>query len=219
VFVVYGRWSGLVGAVAAAAFVWVLLANGLTWIMGSSRTQAAACLDGAGPAWLGRVSARTGTPLRATVVGGAIATATAGAAFAVAGHDNAKYFSVVLALSISLLALVNLLVFPALVRLRRIRPEPPRPFRVPGGTVGAWVVSGLATGWSALALAAAMWPGLGIAGAELPDGFAGDRLGFVLAELVPLVAVIAVAAVLARQGRHRRGPAVTAVAEMELEAA
>jgi len=31
--------------------------------------------------------------------------------------------------------------------------------------------------------------------------------------------VIAVAAVLARQGRHRRGPAVTAVAEMELEAA
>jgi len=218
VFVVYGRWSGLVGAVAAAAFVGVLLANGLTWIMGCSRTQAAACRDGAGPAWLGRVSARTGTPLRATVVGGAIATATAGAAFAVAGHDNARYFSVVLAFSISLLALVNLLVFPALVRLRRVRPDLPRPFRVPGGTAGAWVAAGLATCWSALTLAAALWPGLGVTGAELPDGFAGDRAGFLLAELVPLAAVLAVAAVLARRGR-RRDHAATAAAETELIAA
>lgn len=114
VFVVYGRWSGLVGGLAALAFLWVLVANGLTWVMASSRTQAAASLDGVGPRGLGRVSARTGTPVAATLVCGLVATATVLAAFAVAGDDNSRYFSAALTLAISLLALANLVVFPSL---------------------------------------------------------------------------------------------------------
>jgi amino acid transporter len=69
VFVVYGPWEGLVGGLAALAFLWILVANGLTWVMASSRTQAAASLDGVGPAGLGGVSARTGTPVTATLAG------------------------------------------------------------------------------------------------------------------------------------------------------
>jgi glutamate:GABA antiporter len=205
VFVVYGRWSGLVGAVAAAMFVWALVANGLTWIMGSSRTQTAASLDGTGPSFLGRVSARTGTPVRATLTGGLLATATCLAAFAVAGRDNSRSFSVALALSIALLALANLVVFPALVRLRYTYPEAPRPFRIPGGLAGAWAAAGLAAGWSALALAATLWPGLGTADSDayLPDGFTGDRVGFTLTGLLPLVAVLVAAALTAGIG-HRR---------------
>jgi amino acid transporter len=209
VFVVYGRWAGLVGALAAVAFAWVLVANGLTWVMASSRTQVAASLDGVGPAGLGRVSARTGTPVAATLAGGLVATATALAAFAVAGDDNARYFSVALTLSISLLALANLVVFPALVRLRRSHPDQPRPFRVPGGGPGALAASALATGWSAVAVAATLWPGLGQPDpdAYLPDGFAADRLGFTLAELVPLAAVLAAATLLTHLG-HRREQAL-----------
>jgi len=60
----------------------------------------------------------------ATLAGGLVATATTVAAFAVAGNDNSRYFSVALTLSIALLALANLLVFPALVRLRRTHPGP-----------------------------------------------------------------------------------------------
>jgi amino acid transporter len=127
VFVVYGRWAGLAGALAALGFCWILVANGLTWVMASSRTQVAASLDGVGPAALGRVSARTGTPLAATLTGGLVATATTLAAFAVAGDDNGRYFSVALAVSIALLALANLAVFPALVRLRRTHPGRPVP--------------------------------------------------------------------------------------------
>jgi glutamate:GABA antiporter len=136
--------------------------------MASSRTQAAASLDGIGPAVLGRVSARTGTPVAATLAGGLVATVTTLAAFAVAGDDNSRYFSVALTLSISLLA--------------------------------------LATGWSALALAAALWPGLGTANpdAHLPDGFVGQRLAFTVAELVPLGLVLLAAFLLART---RRPPA------------
>jgi len=44
--------------------------------MASSRTQAAASLDGVGSPGLGRVSARTGTPVAATLACGLVATAT-----------------------------------------------------------------------------------------------------------------------------------------------
>ena len=205
VFVVYGRWAGLAGALAALGFCWILVANGLTWVMASSRTQAAASLDGVGPAALGRVSARTGTPVAATLTSGLVATATTLAAFALAGNDNSRYFSVALTLSIALLALANLLVFPALPRLRRTHPDQPRAFRVPGGRAGALAATALATGWSAVALAAALWPGLGTPNPDvhLPDGFDGQRLTFTLAQLVPLALVLASAFLLARPGRVR----------------
>jgi amino acid transporter len=215
VFVVYGPAAGLLGGLAAGAFVWVLFANGLTWLVGSARTQVAASLDGAGPRALGVISARTGTPVRATIVAGGVSTVTATAAFAVAGDSNAKYFSAVLTLSIALLALASLPVFAALVRLRGSHPRVHRPFRVPGGRTGAWIASGLATGWCGLALAAILWPGLGTSNpdAYLPAGFAGDRLGFVVVELVPIAAVVAGAcafAGLGRRGERRAAEAVPA---------
>jgi arginine/lysine/ornithine decarboxylase/amino acid transporter len=202
VFVVYGPWAGLAGGLAALAFVWVLVANGLAWVMASARTQAAASLDGVGPPGLGRVSARTGTPVAATLASGLVATVTTLAAFAVAGDDNSRYFSAALTLAISLLALANLVVFPSLVRLRRTHPDRPRSFRVPGGAAGALAASALATGWSAVALAAALWPGLGTGDpdAHLPDGFAGQRLAFTLTGLVPLAAVLVAAVLLVRPG-------------------
>ncbi len=88
---------------------------------------------------------------------GLAATVTTLAAFAVAGDDNSRYFSVALTLSISLLA-----------------------------------------------LAAALWPGLGVANpdAHLPDGFAGQRLAFTVAELVPLGLVLLAAFLLARTRRQ-----------------
>jgi amino acid transporter len=69
VFVVYGGWARPIGALAAATFICVLIANGLTWTMGASRTHAAASRDGIGPASLARVSPR-GIPLAATLSAG-----------------------------------------------------------------------------------------------------------------------------------------------------
>ena len=147
--------------------------------------------------------------MRATVVSGAISTLTAGAAFAVAGDSNAKYFSVVLTLSIALLALASLPVFPALVRLRASHPGVYRPFRS-RRRAGAWIASTLTTGWCALAFAAILWPGLGTGDADayLPEGFAGDRLGFFLVELVPILAILLGAAVFAGLGRRGERRAV-----------
>jgi amino acid transporter len=204
--VVLSGGGQVLGGLAAAGFIWILLTNGLTWVMGTSRSQAVACLDGAGPHSLGRFSRRLGTPVLMCLVSGGVATTTMAAAFAISGGSGERYFSVVLSLSIVLLALSNLAVFPALVKLRRSHPDVVRPFRVPGGAAGAWLCSALATGWALFAILAALWPGLGTPNpdAALPDGFAGDRLGFVLAELVPLAALLAAALVFVCLGRRSK---------------
>ena len=112
--------------------------NGPTLVMGTGRSQAVACLD-VRPALPWTVLGRLGTPVLMCLVSGGVATATMAAAFAVSGGNGERYFSVVLSLSIVLLALSNLAVFPALVKLRRSHPDVARPFWVPGGAAGAWL--------------------------------------------------------------------------------
>ena len=62
----------LLGWACAIVFIWVLVASGSAWIMGAGRAQAAACLDGAGPRALGRISSRSGVPVIMGLVSGAI---------------------------------------------------------------------------------------------------------------------------------------------------
>jgi amino acid transporter len=48
----------------------VAFTSGLTWIMGSDRTLAVSCYDGAGPRFFGKFSARFGTPVRVNILSG-----------------------------------------------------------------------------------------------------------------------------------------------------
>ena len=50
------------------------------------------------------------------------------------------------------------LIFPALIILRKSHGHVHRPYRVPGGIKGAWIITGLTTAWSLFATAANMWP-------------------------------------------------------------
>ena len=54
----------------------------------------------------------------------------------------------------------------------------------------------LATGWSLIAAACLLWPGLGTAhpDAALPEGFQGQRLQFEALVLVPVLLVVAAGA-------------------------
>jgi amino acid transporter len=166
------------------------------------RAQAAACLDGAGPAVLGRI-ASSGVPVIIGLVSGALALLTMAADLAFTGAAGQRYFSAALTVSIALIVLAYLFVFPAFVALRLRRPELERPFRVPGGAVVAWAVSIMATGWSLLAALCLLWPGLGTGDqdAALPAGFEGERLQFELLVLAPIVLVLGLACVFYRLGR------------------
>jgi amino acid transporter len=186
-----GAGQGL-GWAAAALFIWVLLASGAAWIMGAGRAQAAACLDGAGPRFLGRVSPRTGVPTVIALVSGGVSLVAVVVDLWITGGDGQKYFSAALTVSITLIVLAYLMIYPTFVALRRTRPALERPFRVPGGGVGAYLVTGLATAWSLLAATCLLWPGFGTATPDdhLPAGFERHRGQFELLVLVPVLLLV-----------------------------
>jgi glutamate:GABA antiporter len=195
----------LLGWASALVFIWVLAASGSAWIMGAGRAQAAACLDGAGPRFLGRISPRTGVPVVMGLVSGSVSLAAMVASLWVTRGDGQQYFSAALTVSIALIVLAYLLIYPAFLALRLRRPDLERPFLAPGGRPVAWLIAILATGWSLLATACLLWPGLGTGDPEaaLPAGFEGQRLRFELLVLVPLAVVVAACTAFQLVGRRR----------------
>jgi amino acid transporter len=182
----------VLGDLAALGFIWALLSSGTTWIMGADRAQAVAGFDGGAPRSFGVFSKRWGTPIVVNLLSGIFSTIVMVLAFRLTSGDAGKYFSVVLGLAISTTTISYVLVFPALVKLRYSHAHVPRPYRVPGGLAGAWIVSVLTTGWAALATVALLYPGFGTSDpdAALPEGFANQRGAFETSQFVPLAVLI-----------------------------
>ena len=195
--------GAVLGALGAFVFIWVLFASGTAWIMGAGRAQAAACLDGAGPPVLGRVSERTGVPVIMGLVSGAVSMITMVAYLLATDGDGQKYFSVGLTVAVAMIVLAYLFIFPAFVALRIKRPDLERPFRVPGGMGVAWAVSIVSTAWALLASVCLLWPGFGTSDpdASLPAGFEGDRATFEMLVLIPVALTLPLCALLYAFGR------------------
>jgi glutamate:GABA antiporter len=75
------------------------------------------------------------------------------------GGSDAK-FVVVLTIAISTTLISYLWIFPAAVKLRFSHPHVHRPYRVPGGNAGMWIVGFLTTFWIALGSFVAVFPGV-----------------------------------------------------------
>ncbi|RAG83963.1 APC family permease [Streptacidiphilus pinicola] len=203
--------GAVLGKLAAVGLIVALLTSGVTWAMGGDRGQAVACADGGGPAWLGKISPRFGTPVRVNMLSGVVASLVMVAALQLTSGDVAKYFSAGLGLAISTTFISYVVTFPALSVLRRKQPETVRPYRVPGGAAGVRVVTWITTGLVAFTVVVLVWPGFGVdwfgtsgdADASLPAGFAGQRLGYTLSQVVPLALLILLGAGFALIG-HRR---------------
>ncbi len=146
--------------VAGLAFVFVLLSSGTTWLMGSDRLMAIGALAGSGPQQLGYFSTRFGTPIVVNVLSGIIATIFMFITFFVTGGGLHGYFAAVLGLVISTTTFSYILIFPALLTLRKKYPNVKRPFVVPGGNAGAWICVILTLFWVVAATVFSLWPNL-----------------------------------------------------------
>jgi len=135
----------VMGDFAAACFILALLSSGTTWIMGSDRSQAVAGYDGAGPRSLGIFSARFGTPIVVNLLSGVVATITMIAAIQLAGGSNEKYFNAVFGVVLLFTTISYIAIFPTVIKLRYSHGHVNRPFKVPGGIVGVWVVGCITT--------------------------------------------------------------------------
>ncbi len=185
---------------AGLAFVFVLLSSGTTWLMGSDRLMAIGALAGSGPKQLGYFSTRFGTPIVVNVFSGIIATIFMFITFFVTGGGLHGYFAAVLGLVISTTTFSYILIFPALLTLRRKYPNVPRPYVVPGGNAGAWVCVILTMFWVVGATVFALWPGLFTS--AWSDDYAGvNRSTFEVYTFITVAILVVIAIVFWAVGR------------------
>jgi amino acid transporter len=197
-----------------AAFVFVLLSSGTTWLMGSDRLMAIGALAGSGPKQLGYFSSTFGTPIVVNLLSGVISTVFMVLALSLTSGNLGAFFAVVLGLVISTTTFSYILIFPALLTLRRKYPNVKRPFVVPGGNTGAWICVVLTVFWVAAATVFSLWPGL-FTSTWNADHANLSRFNFELANAVAIAGLIIVAVVFWAVGRGHAihtGPAPVAQA-------
>ncbi len=115
-----------------------LIGNMVTWSIGSNHSMASTGLDRSAPGVFGHVNRRFTTPDYAFVLMGVLATALTIVNYSFFATKESVFWSI-FALSSIVFLFPYLLMFPALLMLRKKQPDRPRPYTVPGGKVGAWV--------------------------------------------------------------------------------
>jgi amino acid transporter len=136
----WGAAGGTLVLLLGVGFLYSCVANIVTWSLGVNRVAAAAAGEGALPRLLGRLHPRFQTPYMAFVTMGVVATILlVGNAALSARADNV--FWMIFKLSGVCFLISYLMVFPAFLILRRRRPGQPRPYRMPGGPLAAWLAA------------------------------------------------------------------------------
>jgi amino acid transporter len=91
-------------------------------------------------------------------------------------------FSTVLGFTISTTTISYLFIFPSYLRLRYKYPDVPRPYKVPGGLVGAWIVTILPLAFAVIASIFILWP------SSVPGGM--TRLTYELTQFIVLGIIV-----------------------------
>jgi glutamate:GABA antiporter len=167
--------------------------SGSAWMMSGDRVLAVASGDGGFFPYFGALHPRLGTPLRANVLSGVMATAFMVAAVLLLSSGATDTFGVVLNIAISTTLLSYIVIFPSVFLLRRRYPDVSRPFRVPGGLLGACA---LITFWVLLGSWTAVLPGtidrlLGL-DYSFADGWGVSQATFELFTVGTLAVVVAI---------------------------
>jgi amino acid transporter len=132
--------AGWLFDIAVVALLFTFFGNMVTWSIGANQTIKATGLDATAPGVFGHVNKRFGTPDYAFVLMGLIATGITILAY-VLDPTQASVFWTLFALSSIVFLIPYLLMFPALLVLRRKFPDQQRPYVVPGGKAGAWIAT------------------------------------------------------------------------------
>ncbi|MCW3007464.1 MAG: family permease [Solirubrobacterales bacterium] len=156
---IYGGASPFMYGVTCILFIFTLMNSGSAWMMCGDRVLAVASGDGGFFPYFGAFHPKLGTPLRANLLSGVIATVFMVAAVLLLNSGSANAFGVVLNIAISTTLISYIVIFPSVYLLRRRYPHVPRPFRLPGGRAGLLAATALITFWVLLGSWTAVLPG------------------------------------------------------------
>ena len=132
---------GIGGLVKPVAILLVLggVAHMLPWILGPAKGLAAVARTGHLPPLLGRES-KNQIPVQGLIVQGIGGTVFC-LLFLFLPNANATYGALT-AMTAQVIVLMYVLIFASVIRLRYTQPHTERAYRIPGGTVGVWLVGG-----------------------------------------------------------------------------
>jgi glutamate:GABA antiporter len=178
----------VIGWLVAIAIVLGLASSANSWIIGADRTYAIAALDRTAPSFLGRFSGKFGTPIIMNTMTGIAATITMVAAVLITAFGSgsiATLFALVLGFVISTTVLSYLFIFPSFLVLRYKYPNVHRPYKVPGGMVGAWIVTLFPLAYAAVAGYFILIPT-----DATVAGYSLTRLTYELTQFIPLAIIV-----------------------------
>jgi len=130
----------------ATPIVSLLLAYGaltmvVTWMAGPSKGVLEVAKEGYLPKFMQK-SNEYGMPIGTLIVQAVISTILSLAVLLMPTVSGA--FWIMSALAVQLYLVMYLLMFAAAIKLRYSRPDVERPYKIPGGNIGMWIVSGVA---------------------------------------------------------------------------
>jgi amino acid transporter len=99
---------------------------------------------------------------------------------------NQAYW-VLSAMTVELLCIVYFLVFASLIKLRYTKPDVPRPFKIPGGMIGIWIIGGMGMFGVVFAFIVGLMPTGAFTATETLFYIIGVLLGTFLLAVPPLI--------------------------------
>jgi amino acid transporter len=128
-----------------------------------------------------------------------VSTVCAIAALTLVEGTTASVFVVVLTVAVSTLLISYLIIVPAVMKLRRDFPDVHRPYRVPGGATGFYILAGVVLGFIVLCSWVAVFPGTieSLFGLEysFADVWGVSQLNFEAFTIGTLIVVILIAVI------------------------
>ena len=196
----------------ATPLVCVLLAFGgiggvMSWISGPSRGLLWTAQEGEIPPFLAKVN-KNGVQISILIVQGLIVTVLSLAYFVMA--DVSVAFFLLSAVTITLYLIMYMLMYAAAIRLRYSQPDLKRSYRVPGGTIGMWCISGLGFAGVAFAFLVGLFPPT-----QLPVGSPALYVGLVVAGTVVFTGLPLLIGMVKRSSWRAAGPPGTSAAHAD----
>jgi amino acid transporter len=156
-FTIFGKGSA-VATVVVVLFMASIMGDLVTWTMAPSRAAAAAAADGHLPRSLGKWHPTFKTPYVAALTQGVVATIITILYTLLARGGQSELFWSIFSFSSALIISSYLPLYASFFKLRYKDPGRPRPFRVPGGTLGMVIFGGLTYFFVALAVLLFLFP-------------------------------------------------------------
>ena len=154
------------------------------WLIGPAKGLGVVAEEGNLPPVFNRTN-QYGSPVAVLVIQALIGTIIS-LLYVFLPSVNQAYW-ILSAMTVELLCIVYLLVFASLIRLRYTRPDALRPFRIPGGIPGIWLIGGMGASGVIFAFIVGLMPTGDFTSSQAISYVAGVLFGTFLLAVPPLI--------------------------------